>query len=189
MVHLQEHGGAVVLESLEHVQLPERPPDASRESKLERGHGAARPDNSCELPQRCRRILDVVQLPERLATIERTRQDTSHRAFQLQPATRLRDRRSPKMEVQVEPVVVDPERPGEAPRQTEHPLPQAWGEVYACLGDASDVLVREPFVLARREDGHPRDVHVHRGSLQVEEARVEAGEAFGRHGNPTVSKC
>ena len=130
-----------------------------------------------------------VELPERLAAVERTGQDSPHRALQLQPAARLRDRRSPEVEVQVEPIVVDPERPGEAGGQAKDALPQTRREVEARGGDAGDILVRERSVLARREHGHARDVHVHGGALEIEEARVEAGEPFGWHGNPTVPKC
>ena len=130
-----------------------------------------------------------VELPERLAAVQRTGQDSPHHALQLEPAARLRDRRSPEVEVQVEPIVVDPERPGEAGGQAEDALPQTRREVEARGGDAGDILVREGAVLARREHGHARDVHVHGGALEIEEARVEAGEAFGWHGNPTVPKC
>ena len=130
-----------------------------------------------------------VELPQRLAAVQRTRQDPSHHTLQLEPAARLRDRRSPEVEVQVEPIVVDPERPGETGGQAEDPLPQARCQVEARRGDASDILVREGTVLARGEHGHARDVHVHGGALEIEEARVEAGEAFGWHRNPTVPKC
>jgi predicted nucleotidyltransferase len=130
-----------------------------------------------------------VELPQRLTAIQRTRKDSSHRTLELEPASRLRDRRSPEVEVQVEPIVVDPERPGETGGQAEDTLSQARCEVEARLGDAGDVLVREGTILARREHGHARDVHVHGGALQIQEARVEAGEAFGWHRNPTVPKC
>jgi hypothetical protein len=107
----------------------------------------------------------------------------------LEPASRLRDRRSPEVEVQVEPIVVDPERPGEAGRQAEDALPKARCQVEARGGDAGDILVGERTVLARREHGHARDMHVHSGALEIQEARIEAGEAFGWHRNLTVPKC
>ena len=59
----------------------------------------------------------------------------------------------------------------------------------ARLGDPGDILVGERSVLARREHGYAGDVHVHRGPLQVEEARVQAGQTFGWHRNLTVPKC
>ena len=93
------------------------------------------------------------------------------------------------MEVEVEPVVVDPERPREPGGQAEHALPQPRCQVQACPGDADDILVGERSVLTGREHGDPGDVHVHRRALEIQEARVEAGESFGRHQNPTVPKC
>ena len=133
--------------------------------------------------------LEDVKLPERFAPVERTRQDPAHRALQLQPAPRRGDRRTPQVEVQIEMVVVDPERPGQTPRQVEDPLPEAWCEMQTRRRHLGDVLVRERTVRARGEHGDPRDVHVHGGTLQVEEARVEAGEPFGWHGGSTVPKC
>jgi len=61
VVHLEEHGGPIVLESLEHVELPERPPDAAREPELEHRDGPARPDDACQLAQRRGRVVDVPQ--------------------------------------------------------------------------------------------------------------------------------
>ena len=49
------------------------------------------------------------------------------------------------------------------------------------------VGVGEGAVVPRREDRHARHVHVHGGALQVEEARVQAREAFrGHRRHPTV---
>ena len=86
-------------------------------------------------------------------------------------------------------IVVDPERPGQTPRQVEDPLPEARREMQTRRRHLGDVFVRERTVLARSEHGDPRDVHVHGGTLEVEEARVEAGEPFRRHGGSTVPKC
>jgi hypothetical protein len=133
VVHLQQDRGSIVLESLEHVELPER-----------------------------------------LATVERTGQDPAHRSLQLQTTSRCGDRRATEVEVEVEVIVVHPERPRQAPGQVEDTLPEARREMQTRRRHLGDVLVRERPVLARCEHGYPRDVHVHGGALQVEEARVEA---------------
>ena len=78
-------------------------------------------------------------------------------------------------------IVVDPQRPREITRHTEHPLSQAGREVQSRFDDALHVVVGQRTVRARVEHGDARDVHVHRRTLQVQEAGVEAGEAFGRH--------
>ena len=93
------------------------------------------------------------------------------------------------MEVQVEALVVDPERPGETAGDRQDALTQTRRQVQPGLRDAGDILVRERAVLARGEHGHARHVHVHGRALEIQEARVQAGQALGRHNGQTVPKC
>ena len=86
------------------------------------------------------------------------------------------------MEVQVEPFVIDPERAGEVPRHGEHPLPHPRRQMQTLLDDVLDVVVRERPVLTRREHRHTCHVHVHRGTLEVQEARIQARETLRPHG-------
>ena len=65
--------------------------------------------------------LEDVQLPERLRRVERTGQHAPDRAFQLEPAARRRHGRPAQMEVEVELLVVDPQRPGQSRRQRRAP--------------------------------------------------------------------
>src|SRR4029453_17404123 len=97
-------------------------------------------------------------------------------------AARRRQRRPTQVEVQVEAIVVDPHRPSEVAGHRQHPLPQTRRQVDPRLDHPLHVGVRERPVGAGREDRQPRNVHVPRRRLQVEEARVEARESLRGHG-------
>ena len=96
-----------------------------------------------------REAFEHVELPQGLGRVEGTRQHASHRSFQLEAAPRRRDRRAPQMEIEVEMIVVDPQRPREITRHTEHPLSQAGREVQSRFHDALHVVVGQRTV--RRE--------------------------------------
>ena len=89
---------------------------------------------------------------------------------------------APQVEIEVEMIVVDPQRP-----RRDHPARGAPAVAGGARGAVAPRTTRctSSYVSgpsgARVEHGDARDVHVHRGTLQVQEAGVEAGEAFGRH--------
>ena len=90
------------------------------------------------------------------------------------------------MEVEIEMHIVHPEWPREVARYAEHPLTQSRSQVEPRLDDSHDVVVGERTLGPGVQHGHAGDVHVHGRALQVEEARVQAGQTFGCHGVPSL---
>ena len=128
-----------------------------------------------------REALEDVELPQRLGGVERAREHASDGTLELEPPARGRDRGPPQVKIEVESIVVDPQRTREPERHAHHSLTQPRGEMQPRLHDALHVVVGEGAVVARIEDRDAGDVHVHGGRLQVQEARVEARETFRRH--------
>ena len=128
-----------------------------------------------------RKTLEDVKLPQRLGGIQGPRKDPPDGPLELPPTAGRRDRGPAQMEVEVEPLIVHPQRPGEPERHPKDPLAQARREVDARLHDPLDVFVGERAVGPRSEYRDSRHMHVHRRALQIQEARVKAGQAFRRH--------
>ena len=85
--------------------------------------------------------LEHVELPERLRAVERSRQDTADRPLQLWAAAGRRDRRPPEVEVEVEALVVDPERTGEVERHRQDALSEAGRQMDPRLDHSLDVVI------------------------------------------------
>ena len=122
-----------------------------------------------------------VELPERLRSIELPGQHARDGALELGATARRRKGGPPQVVLDVEPIVVGPDRTREVAGHAHHPLTEPRREVHTPSDDPRDVGVRERTVLAWLEHRDAGDVHVLRGLLQVEEARVEAREAFRGH--------
>ena len=60
-----------------------------------------------------REVLEHVELPERLRSVERAGQHATHGPLELEPSARRRHGRTAEVEVEVESIVVDPHGPGE----------------------------------------------------------------------------
>ncbi len=132
--------------------------------------------------------LDHVELPERFRAVERAREDPLDLLRQLGPPPGARQGGPPDVEAEVERRIVDPDRVCEVERHHLHPLPEPRCQMQSRGDDGLHVLEPQPAVRAGRgvEHGQARDVHVHRGPLEVQEGRVERGQTFGGHGPPTV---
>ena len=120
--------------------------------------------------------LDEVDLPERLVPVERDGEDAAAERGELLVGARGRQRGVPHVVAEVEVRVVDPDRPALVERDPCELLPVARHEVQALVQRGLHVLVRGRFAL---EDHDRGDVHVRLAGLDVEEGRVERGEAVG----------
>jgi hypothetical protein len=88
-----------------------------------------------------------------------------------------------QMEVEVESIVVHPDRPREVAGHREQLPPEPWSQPKPSFHDPFDVVVGEVrAVLPRPEDRQSGNMHVHAGFLEVEEARVESRQSLHRHG-------
>jgi hypothetical protein len=118
--------------------------------------------------------VDQPHLPHRLRAVEALREDTRGERAELLLGTRLRKRRVAHVVVQVEVGVVDPDGAALAIRDELQLLAepgdqmQPGEDVLAQLAD----LRRGPL-----EDRRRGDVHMGRAVLEVEEGRIEPGQA------------
>ena len=151
----------------EAIAMPEIPSERAWCIFTARRFGAPRDPRRRRAPTRARRV-------------ERARQHASDGPLELEPSARRWDRRSSQMEVEVEPIVIDPERTRQPERHLQHALPQPRRHVQPRLDHPLHVVVGERTVVAGIEDRDARDVHDGRG-LEVEEARAEARKSVGGH--------
>ena len=122
-----------------------------------------------------------VELPEGLRSIERSGEDAADRSLQLEPTAGGRNGRAAEVEVQIEPVIVHPHGSADIARNRKDTLSQSGCQMDPGLDDPLHIVVRERPVFARREDRQAGDVHVQSRGLEIEEARIQTGEAFRWH--------
>ena len=137
--------------------------------------------------------LDDVHLPQRLGAIELAAAHVAHVAGQLLEAARRRQRGAAQVVVEVEVLVVDPIGVAEAQRHLHQPAPEHGGQ-----GQARPDQVAQFLEGVAAGDGggvehrRHRHVHVQAGRLQVQEARVQAGQplhgASSRTRGPTLAE-
>ena len=126
---------------------------------------------------------DDPRLPQRLPPVERPGDDLLGQGRELAHASRLGHRDVVEMEVEVEVRVFDPDRVVHSERHFDEPPAERRREVQPRRVHVAH-LVERPLHRCRRgiEDHEPRDVHVRRRCLEVEEAGVEAGQSL--HDSP-----
>ena len=126
--------------------------------------------------------LHDVHLPERAAAIERPSHHLLGELGQLRLAARGGERGAAHVVLEVEVGVFDPERVVEREGDREQPPPERRQQVEPALDQIAHLLERVPARnRARVEDRSGGHVHVVRGSLEVEERGVHAGEPL--HGD------
>jgi hypothetical protein len=122
--------------------------------------------------------LDHKQLPERLVAIERLREHPPREPLELLLVARLRQRREPDVVADVEVRVVDPARPALAERDERQPLAVARNLVELRADRVDELLLFGRGAGERHHGGH---VHVRAAVLEVQERRVEPGQAVRCH--------
>ncbi len=102
--------------------------------------------------------LNEVHLPQRPRTIQRPRHDASHEVTQLSFRSRFGQRRAPHMVGNVEALIVNPDRVGEAARNPTNSLAEPRNERNPALDQPNESVVVEALV-RRLEDRHTAHVH------------------------------
>ena len=118
------------------------------------------------------------QLPERLVAVERLGEHAARQRAQLVVVAGRRQRRAADVVAEVQVRVVDPLRASLPVRHEGELLAVARDQVQAPLGGLHQLVVIRGIA---GEEHHPGDVHVGAVVLQVEERRVQSGQAVAGH--------
>ena len=130
---------------------------------------------------------DVVDLPQRLRTVQRPRMDPLDVVGELLAPAGLRERAFPEMEVEIEVRVVHPHRPPRPEGHEHHLLAEARDQVLPLdeqLLHVVEQAVRAPGPRRRIEDRQARHVVVDARFLEEEELHVESGQALSHGDRP-----
>jgi hypothetical protein len=116
--------------------------------------------------------LDHVELPERPAAVEQARMEPRGERLELGERARLRQHQIADVVVDVDVVVVNPDRIREVERHQRELAREDRREVHALRDVVLDRLVPVAAVVGRRlEQVQAADVHRHLGAFQVQERR------------------
>ena len=121
---------------------------------------------------------DQVHLPERVAPVERPAHDPGDEVIELAQRAGCRQGGSAYVEGDVEALIVDPDGRGESPGHLAQPLPVARDVGDAIADELDEALVIQGARLLL-EESEAADVHGRGRALEIEERRVESGEAVG----------
>src|SRR5262249_46076750 len=128
--------------------------------------------------------LDEPQLPQRTLAVEDRLLDAGDKRHQLLPRPRLRQRGVPDVVRDVEALIVDPDRPALVVGHHHQLLPKARKKWQPRLNEIADVVDAEASVLVEErlalEHTHRADMHRVLEAFEVQEARVERGQAIVR---------
>jgi hypothetical protein len=127
--------------------------------------------------------LDEVHLPERAVAVEGAGHDPADEVAQLRIAPGARERGATYVVTDVELLVVDPHRVGDASRDLAHLLAVARDEGDALLDEGHEAFEVEA-ALGCLEDGDPAYVHGRGRLLEVEERDVERAQPIGHRTSP-----